>query len=41
MREQTHELPMTHVDKGWGWERWVVNCKEYCGKLLFFEQGSF
>ena len=40
MKEQTHELPMTHVDKGWGWERWVVNCEEYCGKLLFFEQGK-
>ena len=31
-------LPMKHVDKGWGWERWVVNCEEYCGKLLFFEK---
>ena len=33
-------LPMNHVDKGWGWERWVVNCEEYCGKLLFFQQGK-
>jgi len=33
-------LPMTHVDKGWGWERWIVNCEEYCGKLLFFEKGK-
>ena len=33
-------LPMKHVDKGWGWERWVVNCEEYCGKLLFFERGK-
>ena len=32
-------LPMKHVDKGWGWERWIVNCDEYCGKLLFFNQG--
>ena len=31
-------LPMIHVDKGWGWERWIVNCEEYCGKLLFFEK---
>jgi len=29
---------MTHVDKGWGWEKWIVNCEEYCGKLLFFEK---
>ena len=33
-------LPMTHVPKGWGWERWIVNCEEYCGKLLFFEEGK-
>ncbi len=31
-------IPMKHVDKGWGWERWIVNCEEYCGKLLFIEQ---
>tara|TARA_Y100000310_G_scaffold177934_1_gene177912 strand:- start:2286 stop:2645 length:360 start_codon:yes stop_codon:yes gene_type:complete len=30
------ELPMKHVPKGWGWERWIVNNEEYCGKLLFF-----
>jgi quercetin dioxygenase-like cupin family protein len=29
---------MKHVEKGWGWERWIVNCEEYCGKLLFFEK---
>jgi quercetin dioxygenase-like cupin family protein len=28
---------MKHVDKGWGWERWICNGPEYCGKLLFFE----
>jgi quercetin dioxygenase-like cupin family protein len=27
---------MKHVSKGWGWERWIVNNEEYCGKLLFF-----
>ena len=31
-------IPMKHVDKGWGWERWIVNCEEYCGKLLFFNK---
>jgi len=25
-----------HVEKGWGYEKWIVNCKEYCGKLLYF-----
>jgi quercetin dioxygenase-like cupin family protein len=33
-------LQMKHVDKGWGWERWIVNNKEYCGKLLFFNVGK-
>jgi len=31
-------LPMKHVPKGWGWERWIVNNEEYCGKLMFFEK---
>jgi quercetin dioxygenase-like cupin family protein len=31
---------MIHVQKGWGWERWIVNKKEYCGKLLYFERGK-
>ena len=35
---RTTELPMKHVDKGWGWERWICNGPEYCGKLLFFEK---
>ena len=33
-------LTMKHVDKGWGWERWIVNNEEYCGKLLFFNNGK-
>ena len=33
-------LPMKHVKKGWGWERWIVNNEEYCGKLLFFKAGK-
>ncbi len=24
------------VPKGWGFEKWIVNNKKYCGKLLFF-----
>tara|TARA_R100001082_G_scaffold110317_1_gene89932 strand:+ start:3436 stop:3777 length:342 start_codon:yes stop_codon:yes gene_type:complete len=31
---------MQHVDKGWGWERWIVNKPEYCGKLLYFNKGK-
>lgn len=28
------------VPKGWGYEKWFVNKKEYCGKLLFFAKGK-
>ena len=31
---------MKHVEKGWGWERWICNGPEYCGKLLFFNKGK-
>ena len=24
------------VPKGWGFEKWIVNNEEYCGKLLYF-----
>ena len=24
------------VPKGWGFEKWIMNCSEYCGKLLYF-----
>ncbi len=27
------------VPKGWGFERWIVNKEEYCGKELFFIKG--
>lgn len=30
---------MKRVEKGWGYELWIVN-KEYCGKLLFFRKGK-
>ena len=28
------------VPKGWGFEKWIVNCSEYCGKLLYFVKGK-
>ena len=31
---------MEHHIKGWGYEKWIVNKKEYCGKLLFFNSGK-
>ena len=29
---------MKRVEKGWGYELWIVNKTEYCGKLLFFNK---
>ena len=40
MVERTTNLPMKFVKKGWGYELWIVNKQEYCGKLLFFEKGK-
>ena len=34
-----NSLPIKFVPKGWGFEKWIVNCKEYCGKLLYFVKG--
>jgi len=35
-----YDLKMKFVPKGWGYEKWIVNKKEYCGKLLFFNKGK-
>ena len=29
-----------YVSKGWGYEKWIVNKSEYCGKILFFAKGK-
>ena len=31
-------ITIKHVPKGWGWEKWIANSPEYCGKLLFIEK---
>ena len=31
---------MHFVPKGWGFEKWIVNCEKYCGKLLYFVKGK-
>ena len=31
---------MEFVSKGWGFEKWIVNKEEYCGKLLYFVKGK-
>ena len=32
--------PIKFVPKGWGYEKWIVNTEEYCGKLLFIAKGK-
>ena len=34
MRMNSSEI-IKFVPKGWGFEKWIVNCEEYCGKLLY------
>jgi len=31
-------LETKFVPKGWGFEKWIVNFPEYCGKLLYFSK---
>ena len=33
-------LEIKFVPKGWGFEKWIVNKDEYCGKLLYFVKGK-
>jgi mannose-6-phosphate isomerase-like protein (cupin superfamily) len=33
-------LPVNFVPKGWGYESWIVNNDDYCGKILFFKKGK-
>ncbi len=35
-----NSLPIKFVSKGWGFEKWIVNCEEYCGKLLYVVKGK-
>ena len=29
-----------YVSKGWGYEDWLVNKPDYCGKVLFLKKGK-
>ena len=31
---------LKEVKKAWGRELWIVNCLEYCGKLLCLDEGA-
>ena len=33
-------LQMNYVPKRWGWELWIYNGDQYCGKKLFIKQGE-
>jgi quercetin dioxygenase-like cupin family protein len=35
-----NSLEIKFVPKGWGFEKWIVNTEEYCGKLLYFIKGG-
>jgi quercetin dioxygenase-like cupin family protein len=35
-----NSLNINFVPKGWGFEKWIVNTEEYCGKLLYFAKGK-
>jgi len=37
---QMNSLHINFVPKGWGFEKWIVNTEEYCGKLLYFVKGK-
>ena len=38
--ENKIDIGIKFVPKGWGFEKWIVNCDEYCGKLLYFVKGK-
>jgi len=38
--ENSINIQMKFVPKGWGFEKWIVNNEEYCGKLLYFVKGK-
>jgi len=40
MSDEYITTPIKFVSKGWGYEKWIVNNEEYCGKLLFLAKGK-
>ncbi len=40
MKKTSSTQEIKFVSKGWGFEKWIVNNKEYCGKLLYFAKGK-
>jgi len=40
MNRLTKPGDRVHVKKGWGFEDWIYNGADYCGKILSFEKGK-
>lgn len=38
--ERSKTGKIKRVDKGWGYELWLANKPQYCGKLLFIKKGK-
>lgn len=36
----TRAVDIYRKERGWGYELWIENCVEYCGKLLFIAAGK-
>mgnify|MGYP006247945633 CR=1 FL=1 len=34
-------IDIQHIPKSWGYEKWIVNKPEYCGKLLKLSAGKY
>lgn len=34
------ELRTQIYPKGWGYEKWIINCELYCGKVLHFDKSK-
>jgi mannose-6-phosphate isomerase-like protein (cupin superfamily) len=40
LREQMSLQPIKEVDKTWGYEWWIINTPEYCGKHFLIRRGK-
>ena len=40
MTDKNTEIKINFVPKGWGFDKWIVNCEEFSLKLLYFVKGK-
>lgn len=38
--KKNNKFQNEYHEKGWGYELWIENIPQYCGKLLFFKKGK-